>query len=195
MTTFTENWMSDRDIAEFHSAMRAVSAADGKVIEVGSWEGKSTIQIANFFYPQTVEVIDLWGPDSRITKEVVERGGRDVFETFRRNMDAETKGNYRVHRMNWRDYLFVDPIRFIFIDADHSYSEVRDGINAVKHLIVSGGVIAGDDIQLKSVRDAVRDSLGSPAMTNGKVWWMKRRCSHETLVQGQNSVHVENTVG
>ena len=57
----------------------------------------------------------------------------DVFETFKRNIKQHTQGNVRYHRTGWRDFFetWTRPVRFIHIDAQHTYEEVRDNVLAV----------------------------------------------------------------
>lgn len=177
---FTEDWFPMWKQRGLQAAMRSVTAKDGDVIEVGSWEGKSTIQIANHFFPAVIKVIDHWlgdltNPESGVADLAAQR---DVFGTFTDNMEVATKGNYEVHRMDWRSFKWVggDPVRFIFIDGEHTYEQVADNINAVAPLLVPGGVIAGDDFNHPPVLKAVTDNIpkGMALITFGDIWWYHR---------------------
>lgn len=86
---------------------------------------------------------------------------RDIFGQFSTNVEAFTDGNVVVHRMGWREWLptVTEPIAFAFIDAEHSFSEVRDNILALLPLMAPGGIICGDDIAHLPVREAVRSVL------------------------------------
>lgn len=44
-----------------------------------------------------------------------------MYADFKANMDAATKSNYSVSRMDWHDYPWGEPIRFVFIDGEHTY--------------------------------------------------------------------------
>lgn len=163
MIVFNDNWFPEPKRYMLTMAMRAVTATDGAIIEVGSWEGRSTIDIANFFYPDSVTAIDHWQGDLTDPNSIVTNlaASRDVFATFQSNINAATRGNVVVARMDWRDYIWDQPIRFIFIDGEHTYDQVRDNIEVVKPLMVPGGVICGDDLAHPPVTQAVADSLGA----------------------------------
>ena len=66
---------------------------------------------------------------------------RDVFAEFNQNVTDFCRGNVEVHRMGWREYFAQDrgPIRFLHIDAEHTYREVFDNIEAALPLMVAGG--------------------------------------------------------
>jgi predicted O-methyltransferase YrrM len=179
MATFTELWMDADRQARLREAMEAVTAEDGEVMEIGCWEGLSTSIIANYFNPITVYCVDHWlgdltDPRSPVTALARQR---DVYSTFCANMDELTQGNYDVLRADWRQAVkhWEKPLRFIFIDAQHTYDEVYDQIEWAKKWIVRGGVIAGDDANFPDVSRAIYDSLGKRVQCNTEpgdaVWW------------------------
>lgn len=178
MITFHENWFPQPKRDALMTAMRSVEAPVGDVIEVGSWEGKSTIDIANFFYPLNVTAIDHWKGDLNYTENGLAdlAASRDVFATFQNNISLGTRGNVVVARMDWRDYVWDQPIRFIFIDGEHTYDQVRDNIEIVKPLMVPGGIICGDDLAHPPVAQAVFDSLGQVIgqyVSGADVWFTR----------------------
>lgn len=62
---------------------------------------------------------------------------------------------------------------FVFIDGDHSFDGVRSDIIAWMPKLRSGGLLAGHDIEMKSVGDAVRSVIGDDFKTAGSdhVWF------------------------
>lgn len=174
--TFTESWFFPADCDALTSLATATNDLTGAVIEVGCWEGRSTIALANAIHPTTLHAVDTWqGSPGEISHDLAAE--RDVFATFSENIENHTAGNVDAHRMGWREFFdtWHDPIRLIHIDATHSYAEVHDNILAVKPFIVPGGVICGDDVQHEPVRDAVWDTLGNAGvMPNSKVWHWRR---------------------
>lgn len=176
---FHEDWFGKGSRDRLNMALRLVPPGPGQVIEVGSWEGRSTIEIAHAVYPDVVHCIDHWKGDVGLGNIVEKRAReRDVYADFVANMDAATQGNYVVHRMDWREYPWVQPIRFLFIDGMHTYEEVAGNIEVALPMMVSGGVIAGDDLHKShhgryGVLEAVLDTLGEDfAHEDGKaVWW------------------------
>lgn len=165
MAQWTEQWMGKpkRDRLEISFGMCA--AKQGAVIEVGCWEGRSTQMIANNFPESEVICVDHWMGDLTDQTESGKRVAqlakdRDVFATFKANMDELTAGNYKVARMDWRKFAqtFRSPIRYIFIDGQHTYEEVLDNIAWALPLVVPGGIIAGDDYTVPPVARAIRDA-------------------------------------
>lgn len=174
MTTFTEEWFSVYDQEALTECARSVADLNGAVIEIGSWEGRSTITLAAAIWPCQMHAVDTWeGSPGEISEELA--ASRDVYATFLANIAEATAGNVIPHRMGWREFMadWTDPIRLVFIDAEHTYTEVRDNILACLPHMVAGGVICGDDAHHPPVRQAVVDTLGNAFQTS-KVWhWTK----------------------
>lgn len=173
--TFTEDWFDDGACGALAEAVILTFGLEGRVVEIGSWEGKSTCAIANAAYPDVIDAVDTWqGSPGEISAELAQE--RDVLSRFKANIGELTNGNVNIHQSDWRDYLAEDqsPIRFCFIDATHTYDEVRDNIAAVFPLLVDGGIICGDDSQHEPVRRAVLDTLGPTVNLNGRLWWLKK---------------------
>lgn len=171
---FTENWFCDASCDFLAHLVHHTVGVSGDIIEVGSWEGRSTIALANAAHPEVVHSVDTWaGSPGEISAELAAQ--RDVFAAFRSNIAELTAGNVEVHRMGWREFFAgrTNPVRLCFIDAEHTYREVRDNIKAVLPLLGPGGVICGDDQHHPPIRQAVTDTLGD-AWVEATVWyWTK----------------------
>lgn len=159
---FTEDWFCQAScdaLARLADETRHVS---GDIIEVGSWEGRSTIALANAAHPAVVHAVDTWrGSPGEISRDLAAQ--RDVFATFTGNVRTATRGNVQPHRMGWRHYFLhrdPNPIRLLFIDAEHTYVEVRENIEAALPHMAPGGVICGDDAHHLPVARAVLDVFG-----------------------------------
>jgi predicted O-methyltransferase YrrM len=78
------------------------------------------------------------------------------------NVNELTEGNVTPYRTGWRWWLDGSraPIKFLHIDAEHSYQEVRDNILAALPLMAVGGIICGDDVHHPPVQQAISDTLG-----------------------------------
>lgn len=158
--TFTEDWFGVASQRAVSNLVRKTRGLPGRVVEVGCWEGRSTAAIANAAFPAVVHAVDTWaGSPGEISADLA--GQRDVYATFTDNMAQLTRGNVEPHRMGWRDYHEADhgPIRFAHIDAEHTYREVFDNIEAFLPLIVAGGVLCGDDAHHPPVIQAVNELL------------------------------------
>ena len=57
---FNDNWYSDQQLGDLINLVKKVKDIDGNIIEIGCWEGKSTIQIANNCFPETLICNDTW---------------------------------------------------------------------------------------------------------------------------------------
>jgi predicted O-methyltransferase YrrM len=153
---FTENWFDEPSCHALAELARSTEYLRGDIVEVGSWEGRSTIALANAVYPHTVHAVDTWqGSPGEISADLAAE--RDVLAQFHTNVAAMTKGNVEPFVGDWRDYFAEhrQPIKFMFVDACHTYDEVKDNIEAALPLLVSGGVLCGDDVHHPPVRFAV----------------------------------------
>jgi len=172
---FTEDWFSEESQAALVELYGLVADLDGDIIEVGSWEGKSTVALANACAPAKMYAVDTWlGSPGEVSAQLAAE--RDVYGTFVANIDALTEGNVVVCRMGWRMFFATQrrPIRFLFIDAEHSYDEVRANIATALPLMVKGGVICGDDNHHPPVQRAVLDTLGEQVKLKATLWWWQK---------------------
>ena len=168
--TFTEEWFGEASQLALARLATLTDGVPGRVIEVGCWEGRSTVALANAVHPATVDAVDTWaGSPGEISADLA--GRRDVYATFADNVAELTAGNVAPHRMGWRDYFAADlgPVRFIHIDAEHTYREAFDTITTVLPLMSPGGIICGDDAHHLPVISAVVDALG-PVDREATLW-------------------------
>ena len=174
--TFTEDWFHPVNQERLADLGRYVGHVPGLIIEIGSWEGRSTVALANAIHPRMVHAVDTWaGSPGEISFALAAE--RDVYATWQANVAELTEGNVTAHRMGWRDYVptITEPVALCFIDAEHTYTEVRDNILAILPHLSSGGVLCGDDTQHEPVRRAVADCLPiHEVWVKGVVWsWRK----------------------
>lgn len=124
-----------------------------RIVEVGSWKGRSTKALAGMT-PGCVWAVDTWegSPDERETwhKEAVERGPNALFDDFCRHLAPEIAGGRCVPlrqtsalvASSLGAYLRPD---LVFLDGDHSPAGVHDDLDAWRTVIGPGGVVAGHD--------------------------------------------------
>lgn len=166
---FTEDWMSDDQCAALASLARM--APKGAAVEIGAWEGKSTIAIAGV---REVAVVDTWagnideGADHPSVRAAAER---DVFAQFLHNVRAfGVRDTADVYRLDWRAYIWPDNLAFVHLDAAHDAETVRAQLDAALPRMVAGGIICGDDFAAPGVHVPVLERLPN-AQSNGKLWW------------------------
>lgn len=169
--TFVENWFTDASCSALAGLVREVAEIPGRIVELGSWEGRSTIAIANAAPSRTIHAVDHWQGAASDTYQREQVTKRDVWEAWNANMVAATPGNVKPFRMDWRVYhqAHDGQVALVFIDADHTYEEVTAQIKAFRPLMSPGGIICGDDYPMAPVAKAVRRQLGN-VHVNGRVW-------------------------
>ncbi|MBY0585798.1 class I SAM-dependent methyltransferase [bacterium] len=181
---FHEDWYPEVDLQQMVRLYELVTATDGLVIEIGSWEGKSTSALANRCYPDMVHAVDTWeGSPSEQSDHVsvVLAKRRDVYQSFCDNIAAMTRGNVVAHRIDCFEYLasIDQPIKFCHVDGAHDYASVRRSIELALRRLAPGGVLCGHDFLTAGVsrldlqggvERAVRELL--PGFSSqGNVWW------------------------
>ena len=173
---FTEDWFPDLSCEVLARLVGDVADVDGMLLEIGSWEGKSTCAFANAAYPRTVHAVDTWEGSGHEISEAL-AAERDVFAKWCCNIEHYTKGNVRGHRMGWREFVptITEPVALGFIDAEHSYDEVFDNVAALLPLLASGGILCGDDVHHFPVMQAIIDHFGVQNVDVHASLWIWRK--------------------
>ena len=185
---FTEGMTTEKQLNVLENACRDVRHIKGEVIEIGCWEGKSTIRIANTLPTDKVLAVDTWegnfneDPNHETVVSVKER---DVYSRFRENIQAGTKGNVIPIRMDCHDFenMWFGDIKFLHIDACHDYKSVITTIRNLLPYMIEGGIMCGDDFQSAhmgrddlngGVERAVRESFSSSGFGWEDNFWITR---------------------
>ena len=165
MPKYTENWYDNNTELAVELGYGLVKDLEGSIVEIGSWEGKSSVHIANLVYPEKLICIDTWEGTPYETYEVEQYKQRDIESIFHDNIKHGTKNNVDSHKMSWQTFFASHPkikIKFLYLDGPHGYDDVCDQINSLKLFIVKGGIMLGDDYHyFNSVKTAVNDCLGN----------------------------------
>lgn len=189
--SFTEDWYSKQQCADLARLQQETMGLTGDIIEIGCWEGKSTVHLANSCYPEILICNDTWLGNvaesvitgvEHATQQILKE--RDVYSTFVQNMDKLTRGNYTVIKRDCIEWLreYTGSIKFIHIDASHEYESTYETIQLALPKMVPGGVMCGDDYQTShkgradlhgGIERAVTESL--PGHRNqGNLWHWQR---------------------
>ena len=183
--TFTEEWFNEASQDVLARLVKSVADVDGLIVEIGSWEGRSTIAMANAAYPRKVHACDTWeGSPGEESADLAATPGRDVHSTWADNIRGWTRRNVVEHRMGWRDYVptIDEPIALVFIDAEHSYREVFDNLEAVLPLLAENAIVCGDDNHHPPVRQAISELLDpNEVMLEASLWWWTKPPANPTL--------------
>lgn len=161
---FNDNWYSPPKQQRLRQAIAATPQNSGAIVEIGCWEGQSTTVIANGFAPEFVHCVDHWkgdltNPASGVSAKAAER---DVHAQFQINMQEGTAGNYVTHNSDWRVWAktWSEPIRFLHIDAEHTYRQVTAQLRWAAMWLTQIAVMCGDDFRQAAVGEAVMDHTG-----------------------------------
>ena len=174
--TFLEEWFGPDSQTYLGELAVSVTDVEGLIVEIGCWQGRSTVALANAVAPRTVHAVDTWqGSPGEVSAALA--ASRDVFAEFQANVAELTAGNVEIHRMGWRDFLptVSEPVAFAFIDAEHSYREVYDNVAALIPMMASGGVLCGDDMHHPPVRRALLDLLPADEVWACTTVWSWRK--------------------
>jgi predicted O-methyltransferase YrrM len=173
---YTEDWFGIDSCNALAKLTHRIAEVEGIIVEIGAWEGRSTVALAKAAWPRRVNSVDTWaGSPGEISAELAAE--RDVYQTWRANVDAGTDGNVNEYRMGWRDYLptVKQPVALAFIDAEHTYTEVRDNIAALLPLMAPGGIICGDDAHHPPVQQALLELFDPHDVTLDATLWIWRK--------------------
>jgi len=186
---FTENWYPEYQSRSLNKLARRVRHLHGAVVEIGSWEGRSAITLANASYPTEVFAVDTWGGnvgESPDHPSVVAATERDVFMQFAVNINHMTRKNVFPFVMTSSEFLscFKAPVKLCHIDACHDYHNVKRDIQGVLRYVVPGGILCGDDFANAHARRAdlqggveraVRELLPG-FRTKRNFWYWQKPC-------------------
>jgi len=190
---FTEEWFGEHSQAVLAELVRITAPLPGIIVEIGAWEGRSTVSMAKAAHPRIVHTCDTWrGTGHEISAQLAAE--RDVFAQWSVNVGAFTAGNVKAHRMSWREWVptINEPVAMAFIDAEHSYAEVADNIKALLPLMAPGGIICGDDAHHEPVAQAVLDVLGADVFQDATLWiWQMPGDTHQADMVRLRAAHPE----
>ncbi len=169
---------AEAQLAEIARLARSVAGLPGRVVEIGCWEGRSTVALANACFPDVLVAVDWWrgNTDEGSQTLVAVAAARDVHATFAEHVAALTAGNVDVRHQDSAEFLagWAEPVKFCHLDAGHSYAAVRGQIAALLPLIVTGGILCGDDYHHPPVQRAVAELLPDHRAGVKRLWTWTR---------------------
>ena len=170
---FHEDWYNGGQA--IYMAALARQAPEGAIVEIGAWEGRSTVVLAQLIAPRTVVVVDHW--KGNIDEDAEHESGhtareRDVQAAFWHNVRVLTEKNVTPICMGWQDWARVwdAPIAFLHLDASHDRASVRDCLTAITPFLVNGAILCGDDAYDERVIAGVRDVFPDAEIIGKRLW-------------------------
>lgn len=117
-------------------------------VELGTWQGASAIPVARSIrrWGGTLTCVDTWAGD--VHPPASQPSTPWMLVSCARNIvEAGVGGNVRLIPSTSGDAAewWTQPIDYLYIDADHSFSGVRADLHAWVPHVHSGGLILGDD--------------------------------------------------
>jgi len=152
-------WQAARDVpgflledeARFLGMIAACVRCEGAIVEIGSFKGKSTIilaTVARHYGLGPVVSIDPHNFNSAELKEHRTSTDASSYEEFQRNLlNAGVLTSVEVHRAYSSKIASTwnRPIRFLWIDGDHSYPGAKADFDGFSPYVTPYGVVAFHD--------------------------------------------------
>jgi beta-1,4-mannosyl-glycoprotein beta-1,4-N-acetylglucosaminyltransferase len=178
---FHEDWYNGGQA--LYVGQLARTAPEGACVEIGCWEGRSSVILAQMINPRVLHCVDHWRgnvDEDEGHESAVIASERDVLETFVNNMERCTAGNWTHYVQSWQqfttqllmDYEHGDPFRiaFLHLDASHDRKSVADCLSAIKPFLVGGAILCGDDAYDERVIAGVRDVFPDAEVIGERLW-------------------------
>jgi len=179
--TLPNGWFSAGDISVYRS-LYSMLPKGSLSVELGVYRGRSICSVADLIVNKRIKVIavDTFLGTKHTDPKIYAKYYKEDFEkAFRKNLVRY--GIYKsvkIHRLKTDDasklYPKIEQFDMVFIDADHTYSSVRNDIFLWLPKVKKGGIIAGHDFstQFSGVKRAVMELIGNPVLTKkSSVWY------------------------
>lgn len=159
-------WMSFKEQTFLYDTAKKMDS----VVELGSWKGKSTHALCSSKCP-SVTAIDTWMGSKAEPDAHAQAKDGSVYKEFLDNMKGFTNLTIIKDDINNQVDKFEDgSVDMIFIDAGHTYEEVKNDI--LKWKSKAKKVLCGHDYcsAWQGVKDAVDEILGKPDEIYDTIW-------------------------
>jgi len=178
-------FLTERE-ARFLALVAAGAPGRGVILEIGSFKGKSTVGLASIAARYHLGKVVAVDPHTAPSSTDPSLGGQmSSFDDFRHTLArAGLTEHVEVHRTFSRDLApgWSRPIRFLWIDGDHTYAGAKQDLDLFAPHLAAGGVVALHDVLHNfagPIRVFVEDVLGSdrygPAGCCGSIGWAQYR--------------------
>lgn len=166
--------------------MAACAPAEGAILEIGSFKGKSTVGLASIAARYALGKIVTVDPHTApsVTDPDLE-GQTSSWDDFQATLrGAGVEAAVEVHRAYSRDLArgWNRPIRLLWIDGDHTYAGAKEDVDLFRRHLADGAVVALHDV-LHTFEGPIRvfveellsrDDFG-PAGLCGSIGWAQHR--------------------
>ena len=176
-----EGYITEREM-KFLSLLAAYPTAEGEILEIGSFKGKSTIIIAKSASlagrTNIVSVDPLTSPS--VTDPDL-KGEESCLEEFKNNIrSAGIEKDIEFHQKYSHELAkeWERKIGFLWVDGDHTYKGVKTDFDLFSPHLTNGGIIAIHDVLHRSegclrvfMEDVLLSNNFGPAGLCGSIGW------------------------
>ncbi|MDX1952574.1 MAG: class I SAM-dependent methyltransferase [Verrucomicrobiota bacterium] len=148
-----DGWLTDNEALALYQTARALPSKS-KIVEIGSWKGKSTFCLASGLQDGVIVAIDPFDAAGEAgSKEIYDgkKGDRPLLEQFKENLNL----NGLLEKIDIRKGYSADfagsisDIDFLFIDGDHSQQGCEYDYRTFGPSVKKGGYLAFHDYDPK----------------------------------------------
>lgn len=167
---FGENWFTYPNL---YSRFVRELGDGSRIVEVGCWKGKSVaylaVEVINSGKDIKIDAVDTWKgtPDESHHQQDIYVKTDKLYQLFLSNISSlsDVINPFRMTSVE-ASLLYEDnSIDVVFIDAGHTYEDVKQDIITWKPKVKKGGYLAGHDYLLDGVSKAVKETVGSVEFT------------------------------
>jgi len=164
-------WSTDAEL----TWLATMASTRARILELGSWQGRSAIAMADNTAGRVV-CVDTWnGSGAEHDQWLAGKDKNWLIMEFWRHVGHRTNINaWRTTSLEAAEEskggLLYD---MVFIDADHTEASVRADIHSWRPLLAPGGLLCGHDINWPGVAAAVNALCPGFQRGPGSLWWVQ----------------------
>ena len=185
LVSATTGYLTKRE-ADFLVLAAAATPAQGSILEIGSFKGRSTVglaHVARHYGLGRVVAVDPHTSPSATDPNL--RDARTSYDDFRANIRRAGVEDAVDHHRTLSTELAKDwdrPLRLLWIDGDHTYAGAKADLEAFRPWLVEGAIVAFHDALRDFggptrvfVEEVLRSDDFGPAGVVGSIAWAQYR--------------------
>jgi predicted O-methyltransferase YrrM len=148
-----EGWLSDNEALALYKLARSLPAA-ATIVEIGSWQGKSTYCLARGLRSGTIHAIDPFDSSGETGSDVLYAQkaaalNKSLLDVFKANLrKANLLQKIEIHKGFSSKFVGIfSEVDFLFIDGDHSIAGCSFDFQEFSPAVRIGGLLAFHDYQ------------------------------------------------
>ena len=134
------------------------SGANGSAVEVGTFSGENAVVMAQYF--KSVVTVDPWAngydKDDHASNADMAEVEKKYFERIK---DLKNISHLKLTSLEGAKEFKDESLDFVYLDGDHQTDAVVADIDAWKPKVRKGGILAGHDINMEKVHNALKQRL------------------------------------